>query len=90
MEYHTARCKQGGSTLVDDEFVKNLSEIFDSLDRAFRERGTDVEERLKQNLERPEVRAALDDELADLRNMRLRLFRVLAGGSFEDDESIPP
>ena len=51
--------------VVDDELLRP-SEILDSLDRAFRERCTDVEERLKQNLERPEVRAALDDELADL------------------------
>jgi hypothetical protein len=87
--------------LHDQETTKCLKVLFDSLERAIRERHVllamlqqhgieNVEDQVRKNMEQPEVRAALDDELREVEGLRLKVLRVLEGGSQEDQKLRQP
>ena len=80
---------------IDDEFVGNIKNLLDACETGIRRElvlGKLLEQVgvkdwkliLERNLERPEIRAELNDALANLRSLRAAVLQVLEGGDASD------
>jgi hypothetical protein len=81
---------------MDDinELVKNVLGMLDQMEQLFREKRVavtmlyqlgvqNVEGLLKENAVRPDVQAALDEELRHLHNLKLQLLRAVQSGDLD-------